>query len=261
MGVVNVTPDSFSDGGAYYSIAQAVSHAKRLIQEGADILDIGGESTRPGSQPVSVEEELNRVIPVIEQLIHAGVPISVDTSKPQVMQHAIAAGVSMINDVCALRTPGAVDAVLESDVLICLMHMQGEPGNMQKNPQYQDILSEVIDFFSQRIAAVQAAGILRNRLIIDPGFGFGKTLQHNLQLLRNLEKFKSLFVPLLVGLSRKSMLGAITGNQVNQRIHESVAAALLAAINGAKIIRVHDVAATKAALAIYTAVNDVDAEY
>ncbi len=258
MGVVNVTPDSFSDGGDYYSTEQAVIHAKQLIREGADILDIGGESTRPGSKSVSVDEELNRVMPVVERLLDQKVPISVDTSKPEVMRCAIEAGVSMINDVHGLCMPGAMEAVQESDALICLMHMQGDPGNMQQNPQYKNIVEEIINFFKQRIADVEAAGILRERLIIDPGFGFGKTLQHNILLLRHLAQFECLSIPVLAGLSRKSMLGKITGNPVEHRIHESVAAALLAVQNGARIIRVHDVAATKAVLALYTAVNDVE---
>lgn len=259
MGVVNVTPDSFSDGGAYYSTEQAVTHANQLIQEGADILDIGGESTRPGSKPVSVDEELNRVIPVVEKLLDRNVPISIDTSKPEVMRCAIEAGVSMINDVHALRKPGAIDAVQESDTLICLMHMQGNPSDMQQNPRYKNIIEEIIDFFNQRIEDVVVAGISRERLIIDPGFGFGKTLQHNLQLLRHLVQFERLSIPVLAGLSRKSMLGKITGNPVDHRIHESVAAALLAVQNGAKIVRVHDVKATRDAFAIYTAVDEIEA--
>ncbi len=258
MGVVNVTPDSFSDGGDYYSTEEAVIHAKQLIQEGADILDIGGESTRPGSKSVSVDEELNRVMPVVEKLLDQKVPISVDTSKPEVMRCAIEAGVSMINDVHALCMPGAMEAVQESDTLICLMHMQGNPSDMQQNPQYKNIIEEIIDFFNQRIEDVVAAGISRERLVIDPGFGFGKTLQHNLQLLRHLVQFERLSIPVLAGLSRKSMLGKITGNPVDHRIYESVAAALLAVQNGAKIVRVHDVKATRDAFAIYTAVDEIE---
>lgn len=255
MGVINVTPDSFSDGGLHASTYKAVQHAKRLIDEGADILDIGGESTRPGSEPVDVAEELNRVIPVIQALSNMNVMVSIDTSKPAVMQQAIKEGVTMVNDVNALRAPGAIEAVKEaSHVLVCLMHMQGEPRAMQKNPQYADVVSEVKDFLRQRLNSMQALGISKERLIIDPGFGFGKTLDHNLQLLRCLESFLCLDVPVLVGLSRKSMLGAITGNTVEHRVCESIAAALLAAVNGAKIIRVHDVKATKDALALYNAV-------
>lgn len=255
MGVVNITPDSFSDGGAYSSTNKAVQHAKRLIDDGADILDIGGESTRPGSEPVSIAEELNRVIPVIQALSNMNVMVSIDTSKPEVMRQAIKEGVTMVNDVNALRAPGAIEAVKEeSHVLVCLMHMQGEPRGMQKNPQYADVVSEVTDFLRQRLNLMQALGISKERLIIDPGFGFGKTLDHNLKLLRCLESFLCLDVPVLVGISRKSMLGAITGNTVENRICESIAAALLAVVKGAKIIRVHDVKATKDALAVYEAV-------
>jgi dihydropteroate synthase len=258
MGVVNVTPDSFSDGGLYASANKAVQHAKRLIDEGVDILDIGGESTRPGSEPVSVAEELNRVIPVIQALSDMNVAVSVDTSKPEVMRQAIEAGATMVNDVNALRAPGAIEVVKEAEhVLICLMHMQSEPRSMQRNPQYTDVVKEVMDFLRQRLTLLETEDISKKRLVIDPGFGFGKTLEHNLILLRSLDKFLSLGVPVLVGLSRKSMLGAITGNAVDYRIHESVAAALLAVIKGARIIRVHDVKATKDAFAVCAAVNDV----
>ncbi len=253
MGVVNVTPDSFSDGGFFSSTEKAVHHAKCLIDEGVDILDIGGESTRPGSASVSIKEELNRVIPVITALVNLNIPISIDTSKPDVMQHAIQAGAAIVNDVNALRSPGAIEAVTDSNVFICLMHMQGEPGNMQKKPQYTNVVTEVINFLQQRVDTLQSYGISKDRLIIDPGFGFGKTIQHNLKLLNHLDDFGKMHLPILVGLSRKSMLGAITGNKVNQRIHESVSAALLAATKGAKILRVHDVKATKDALAIYNA--------
>tara|TARA_R110002073_G_scaffold195786_4_gene354834 strand:+ start:1640 stop:2419 length:780 start_codon:yes stop_codon:yes gene_type:complete len=256
MGVINVTPDSFSDGGLYHSTKHAIAHAKHLIKEGADILDIGGESTRPGSVPVTTNEELNRVIPVIEAITDNNVVISVDTSKPEVMQHAIKAGASMINDVQALRAPGAMEAIAESNALICLMHMQGEPRSMQEKPHYTNSVTEVINFLQQRLNAAQKAGISLDRLLIDPGFGFGKTLQHNLELLRNLDSFTHMGVPVLAGLSRKSMLGAITGNKVDQRIHESIAAALLAVFKGAKIVRVHDVKATREALAVYTAMNN-----
>lgn len=259
MGIINVTPDSFSDGGLYLSAQQAITHAKHLIDEGADILDIGGESTRPGSQQVSIDEELSRVIPVLEALADTGIPISIDTSKPEVMKHAIAAGAFMINDVNALRSPGALEAVAQSDhVQLCLMHMQGTPQTMQANPQYHNIVHEVKDFLHQRIQAAAAAGIAEDRLVIDPGFGFGKTLQHNFTLLNQLDQLTTLGVPLLAGLSRKSMLGAITGNNVDHRIHESIAAALLAVVKGAKIVRVHDVKATKEALAIYTAMKNCD---
>ncbi len=255
MGVINITPDSFSDGGRYASTKQAIIHAKCLIEEGADILDIGGESTRPGSQSITVAEELGRVIPVIEALTGTDIPISIDTSKPEVMKHAVESGVSMINDINALRTPGALETIAQTNVFISLMHMQGQPHSMQKDPQYTHVVTEVMDFLQQRLNVVQNAGISRDRLLIDPGFGFGKSLQHNLELLRHLDDFMSIGIPVLAGLSRKSMLGAITGNEVGQRIHESVAAALLAVIKGARIVRVHDVKATRSALAVYTALN------
>lgn len=256
MGVVNVTPDSFSDGGLYASTKKAVQHAKRLIDEGVDILDIGGESTRPGSEPVNVTEELNRVIPVIQALSDMNVAVSIDTSKPEVMRQAIKAGATMVNDVNALRAPGAIEVVKEEyHVLICLMHMQSEPRRMQKDPQYADVVTEVMEFLRWRLNIMETEGISKKRLIIDPGFGFGKTLDHNLNLLRCLDRFLCLGVPILAGLSRKSMLGAITGNVVDHRIHESIAAALLAVIKGAKIIRVHDVKATKDAFAVCAAVN------
>lgn len=257
MGIINVTPDSFSDGGYYFSTQRAITHAKNLIEEGVDILDIGGESTRPGSQQVSVDEELKRVIPVLEVLADTQIPVSIDTSKPEVMKHAIAAGAFMINDVNALRSPGALEVVAQNNhVQVCLMHMQGTPQTMQANPQYRDIVQEVQDFLQQRIQAATAAGISKDRLIIDPGFGFGKTLQHNFTLLNQLDQLTKLRVPLLAGLSRKSMLGAITGNDVDHRIHESIAAALLAVTKGAKIVRVHDVKVTKEALAIHNAMKN-----
>ena len=258
MGVVNVTPDSFSDGGQYVSTDKAVQHSKRLIDEGVDILDIGGESTRPGSKPVDEAEELDRVISVIQAVSDMNVVISIDTTKPAVMQKAIQAGATMVNDVNAFRAPGAVEAVKDkSHVYICLMHMQGEPRNMQKNPQYTNVVTEVVEFLRQRLSIMQAAGISKERLIIDPGFGFGKTLDHNLKLLRHLDRLLCLNVPVLVGLSRKSMLGTITGNAVDRRGYESIAAALLAVMKGARIVRVHDVKATKDALAVCEAVNNV----
>ncbi len=257
MGVVNVTPDSFSDGGLYLSTQKAIAHAKNLIAEGADILDIGGESTRPGSQPVSIDEELKRVIPVLEALVNTNIPISIDTSKPEVMKQAIAAGALMINDINALRNPDALEVIAQNDhVQVCLMHMQGVPQHMQESPRYNNIVLEVKDFLQQRIHATSAAGISQDRLVIDPGFGFGKTLQHNLMLLNQLNEFTKLKVPVLVGISRKSMLGAITGNSTNHRIHESIAAVLLAVIKGAKIVRVHDVKASKDALSVHTAMQN-----
>jgi dihydropteroate synthase len=257
MGVVNVTPDSFSDGGRYSGVAAAVAHALALIEEGADIIDVGGESTRPGADPVPVDEELRRVIPVIEALAaQTTVPIAIDTSKPEVMTAAVAAGAGLINDVYALRREGALEAAADSGAALCLMHMQGEPRSMQQAPEYNEVVEEVKRFLAERVMACQFAGIDKKRLVVDPGFGFGKTLEHNLALLRGLEQFASLGVPVLVGLSRKSMLGALTGREVDQRVHASVAAALIAAERGAAILRVHDVAASRDALAIWLAVRD-----
>jgi dihydropteroate synthase len=255
MGIVNVTPDSFSDGGLFASTESAVRHAVYLIEQGADLLDIGGESTRPGGIPVSTEEELRRTIPVVQALVSMDTFISIDTSKPEVMRAAIKAGAAMINDVNALQAPGALEAVAEGGVAVCLMHMQGDPRSMQANPRYNDVVAEVKDFLRQRLDAAQAAGIPSDKLIIDPGFGFGKTLEHNIELLRHLDCFTDMGVPVMVGLSRKSMLGKITGNQVGDRIYASVAAALLAGTKGAGILRVHDVKATRDALAVYNAVN------
>ncbi len=257
MGVVNVTPDSFSDGGMFLSVEKAVDHGMKLIEEGADILDVGGESTRPGSESISAREELKRVMPIIEALVDKGAMISVDTSKPEVMQHAISAGVDIVNDVNALRAPKALEIMGDHQhVFVCLMHMQGSPADMQNNPRYINIIQDVYDYLDQRIRVAMDMGIKKGRLIIDPGFGFGKTLQHNLTLLKQLEYLTQLNVPLLTGLSRKSMLGAVTGNSVHQRIHESVAAAVIAVTNGAKIVRVHDVKATKDALAFWAAVQE-----
>jgi dihydropteroate synthase len=255
MGIVNVTPDSFSDGGLFNSFQDALQHARRLIEHGADWLDVGGESTRPGSMPVDVEEEMRRVIPVVEAIAGMKHPVSVDTSKPEVMRAAISAGATMINDVNALQAPGALEAVAAGGVTGCLMHMQGAPRSMQISPQYHDVVIQVRDFLLQRVEAALAAGIPRERLIIDPGFGFGKTQDQNIQMLRHLDRFCDLGVPVMVGLSRKSMLGKITGAEVNERLHASVAAALLAVGKGAAIVRVHDVNATREALAVYNAVN------
>lgn len=255
MGIVNITPDSFSDGGLYASTDDAVLHAVRLIEEGADILDIGGESTRPGSVPVCVEEELRRVLPVVQALANNGIPISVDTSKPEVMRATIKAGATMINDINALRSPGALKVVADGGVTVCLVHMQGEPKYMQSDPQYKDVIVEIRDFLQQRIDAVEAAGIARERIVIDPGFGFGKALKHNLKLLRCLDQFTDMGMPVLAGLSRKSMLREITGNKKGDLVSSSISAALLAAINGARILRVHDVKATKDALKVYNAVT------
>jgi dihydropteroate synthase len=255
MGIVNVTPDSFYDGGLHAQRDAALTHARQLIDEGADILDIGGESTRPGARPVGIQEEMDRVLPVIEGLRGAPVPISIDTFKPEVMRAAIAAGVQMVNDIDALQSPATMNAVAGSDVAVCLMHKQGKPQTMQERPDYQDVVAEVHGFLTERVAAAEAAGIRRDRIVIDPGFGFGKTLAHNLVLLRELGRLNDLGVPILAGLSRKSMLGALTGRDVGQRLAASVAAALIAVQRGAGIVRVHDVGATVDALKILAAVN------
>jgi dihydropteroate synthase len=256
MAIINVTPDSFSDGGTLTSVQMAVDHALRMVAQGADMLDIGGESTRPNAVPVKVDEELARVIPVIEALAAAvHVPISIDTSKPEVMRAAVAAGAGFINDVYALRRDGALEAAAELGVPVCLMHMPGNPLTMQQDVHYDEVLVQVRQFLTERLFACEMAGIPKKHLVIDPGFGFGKLLQHNLDLLANLDYFKQLGVPVLAGLSRKSMIGQITGRDLGDRVVGSVAAALLAAQNGAQIIRVHDVAETKDALAVLSAVD------
>lgn len=254
MGVVNVTPDSFSDGGRYLSAGQAIEHGLRLKEEGADILDIGGESTRPGAQPVSAQEEIDRILPVVEGLLAAGVAISVDTSKPEVMRAALAAGADMVNDVCALQAPGMLDAVANSNVGVCLMHMQGQPRTMQANPHYEDVVSDVSAYLGGRLSEAVAAGIAPERIVIDPGFGFGKTLEHNLALLRGLTTLTAL-APVLVGLSRKSMLGLITGRSVEDRLPASLAAMSVAVVRGASIVRVHDVKESVDALKVWDAVE------
>lgn len=256
MAIVNVTPDSFSDGGRHDTAAPAVAHALRLVEQGADMLDIGGESTRPGAEPVPLQEELDRVIPVIEALAkRSDVPISVDTFKPEVMRAAVAAGAGFINDVHALRREGALEAAAELGVPVCLMHMPGDPQTMQQDVRYDDVLAEVHRFLAERLFACEMAGIAKQNLVIDPGFGFGKHLEHNLALLANLDRFGTLGVPLLAGVSRKSMIGQITGRAVGERVAGSAAAALLAVQNGAAIIRVHDVAETRDALAVLAAVR------
>jgi dihydropteroate synthase len=256
MGIVNVTPDSFSDGGKHGTTEAAIAYAMRLVEEGADLLDIGGESTRPGATEISEAEELQRVIPVIEALAKKiDIPIAIDTSKPAVMRAAVQVGASIINDVFALRRDNAVDVVAELKVPVILMHMQGEPGSMQSAPHYNDAVTEVHSFLTQRIFACEMAGISKKNIVIDPGFGFGKSLEHNLALLAQLQRFVELGVPVLVGLSRKSFIGTLTDRDVKDRVHGSVAAALIAAQNGAKIIRVHDVAATVDALKIWNAVS------
>lgn len=255
MGVVNVTPDSFSDGGSFPSARDAIEHARKLIEQGADLLDIGGESTRPGARAVDTEEELRRVLPVLEGLRDCGVPLSVDTQKPEIMRASIQAGVDMINDVNALCAEGALQAVADSSVAVCLMHMQGEPQSMQQNPIYHDVVAEVRAFLVERVAAAERMGIRHNRIVIDPGFGFGKTLEQNLLLLKRLQSFLDLGVTVLAGLSRKSMLGALTGLPVGERMVPSIAAAVISAMKGARILRVHDVKETRQALQIVSAVE------
>lgn len=248
MGVVNVTPDSFSDGGKFLDPKAAIAHGRRLIEEGADILDIGGESSRPGARAVAEDEELQRVLPVVKAL--KDVPVSVDTRRPSVMRAVLAEGASMINDIEALGTPGALDAVARGDCAVCLMHKQGDPATMQQAPSYIDVALEVREFLSTRIAACQIAGIEKDRITIDPGFGFGKTLQHNFTLLKRLRELAALGVPVVAGWSRKSTLGTLTGRPVTERLAASLAAALLAVQHGAKILRVHDVRETRDALAV-----------
>jgi dihydropteroate synthase len=256
MGVVNVTPDSFSDGGRFLEPAAAIAHAHQLIEEGADLVDLGAESSRPGAVAVvTAEEELRRLLPVLQGLRDAPVPVSVDTIKPEVMRAALAEGATMINDINALRAPGAVAAVAAANAAVCLMHMQGTPGTMQQHPSYDDVVAEVKAFLLERVRAARAAGIALERITIDPGFGFGKTLEHNLELLRHLREFDALGVPVLAGWSRKSSLGKITGRPAADRLAASIAAALIAAQNGARILRVHDVAATRDALAVLAAVE------
>jgi dihydropteroate synthase len=256
MGVVNVTPDSFSDGGRFFSVEAAVEHGMRLAEEGAALVDVGGESTRPGAEPVGAEEELERVIPVIERLRAATTAIiSVDTSKAEVMRAAGAAGAGLINDVRALREPGALAAAAASGCAVCLMHMQGEPRTMQRAPSYADVVTEVRAFLAGRVAESISSGLAPERLAVDPGFGFGKTLEHNLTLLRRLGELAADGPPVLVGLSRKSMLGTLTGRAAGERLYGSVALAVIAALNGARIIRAHDVAATVEALRVTAAVR------
>ena len=258
MGIVNVTPDSFSDGGRFFDPADALKHARLLAAAGADLLDIGGESTRPGASPVGEQQELDRVLPVIQAIrSELDLPISIDSMKPVVMRKAVAAGASMINDVNGLRQPGAIEAVADLNVPVCIMHMQGRPETMQSRPEYTSVVDHVFDFFIERIEACNAAGIKPENQILDPGFGFGKTLAHNLQLLAELERFAQLR-PLLIGISRKSMLGQITGHERAQdRAAASVAAALLAADRGAAIVRVHDVAETVDALKVRAALLEI----
>jgi dihydropteroate synthase len=261
VGILNVTPDSFSDGGAFNDTDAAVAHGLAMAEQGADMLDVGGESTRPGADEVPLEEELRRVLPVIEQLIaRTPLPIAIDTSKPEVMRAAVAAGAGMINDVYALRREGALDAAAELRVPLCLMHMQGEPRSMQDDPRYDDVVGEVHRFLADRLFACELSGIDKRRVLVDPGFGFGKTLEHNLALLRGLERFADLGAGVYAGLSRKAMIGTLTGRPAGAaRAAGSAAAALIAVQRGARMVRVHDVAATVDALAIWRAVHESDA--
>jgi len=253
MGVVNVTPDSFSDGGQFFARDAAIAHARQLAADGAHIVDIGGESTRPGSAPVTQDEELARILPVLEAL--PDLCVSVDTRRPAVMKAALDAGASMINDVQALQAPGALEAVRDSQCAVCLMHMKGQPATMQRDPHYDDVVREVKAFLQQRVAAAEAGGIARERIVVDPGFGFGKTARHNLTLLGRLQEFGDLGVPLVAGLSRKSTLGKLTGRPVGERLAGSLAMALVAVQRGATILRVHDVKETRDVIAVWQALT------
>jgi dihydropteroate synthase len=255
-GILNVTPDSFSDAGRFLDPGRAVAHGLELARQGADLIDIGGESTRPGAQPPTLDEELNRVVPVVQSLARlTDVPLSVDTSRPEVMRAAVRVGACMINDVRALQMPGALGAAAELGVPVCLMHMQGEPGTMQRSPRYHDVVSEVRRFLADRMRAAELAGVNQELILVDPGFGFGKTLAHNVTLLAELRQFTGLGARIMVGLSRKSMIGAITGRPVELRLAGSVAAAIIAVQRGANVVRVHDVAATRDALAVLAEVD------
>ena len=256
MGIVNVTPDSFSDGGRLHDAQAAIAHALKLREQGADILDVGGESTRPGATAVSAAEEIRRVVPVIEGLVREGCLVSVDTKKTEVMRAALAEGAAMVNDVAALQAPGALEVVAASGAAVCLMHMQGEPQSMQQEPRYIDVADEVKRFLQARVQVCEAAGIKRERLVIDPGFGFGKTLEHNLSLLKHMDQLAELGLPVLAGLSRKSMLGTLTGRAVDEREFAGVAAHLIAVARGARLVRVHNVAAMRDALAVWNAVEE-----
>lgn len=258
MGVINTTPDSFSDGGQFSSTEKAFQHALKLIDDGVDILDVGGESTRPGSEDVGLEQELERTIPLIKLIREVSdVPISIDTNKPGVMQQAVDAGATIINSIWALQLENSLEVAAELGVLVCFMHMQGSPETMQQNPTYDDVVIEVLDFLKQRIDAAIDAGIDQSNIMIDPGFGFGKTLQHNLQLLSSLARFKSLEVPLLVGMSRKRMIGTILDKPLDQRLYGSVSSAVIAAMLGADIVRVHDVPETLDAIAMVNALHQL----
>lgn len=256
MGIVNLTDDSFSGDGLHGNVDLAVAQGLRQIEEGAHILDLGAESARPGALPIPAQQEIDRLLPVVEALRDCGTPLSIDTVKPEVMRVVLAAGVDMINDINALRAPGALELVAAGKAGLCLMHMQGKPGTMQDDPHYDDIVVEVAGFLAERVAAAEAAGIALNRIAVDPGFGFGKSLAHNIELLRRLDELVVPGLPLLVGLSRKSMLGLLTGRAAPERVHAGIAAHVLAVERGARIVRVHDVAATRDALAVLQAVED-----
>jgi len=255
MGIVNVTPDSFSDGASFLDAGAAIVHGVRLAEEGADLVDVGGESTRPGAAPVPVEEELRRVVPVVEALAARGIAVSVDTMKPEVMRAALGAGASMLNDVNAFRAPGAIEAVAGANVSVCVMHMKGTPATMQANPQYGDVVAEVSAYLRSRARALEAAGIAPSRIVVDPGFGFGKTLEHNVALFRALPALASMGYRLLVGLSRKKSIGDITGRPAGERVAGSVAAALMAVQNGANFVRVHDVRETVDSIKVWLALR------
>jgi len=256
MGILNATPDSFSDGGKFRTATDAIAQAELMIKSGADIIDIGGESTRPGATPVALQEELDRVLPVIEALKHCGVALSIDTYKAETMRQALRAGVDCVNDIWALRQEGAINSVLESsDCGIVLMHMQRDPVTMQFNPEYKDVVTEVIAFLQERTDSLMDAGIDKDRIAIDPGFGFGKGLEHNLQMLAHFDLFSILNYPVLAGISRKSMLGKVTGKETNERVAASIAAAVMAADRGAKIVRAHDVSETVDALKLWEAIQ------
>lgn len=259
MGILNVTPDSFSDGGRFHSLELALSYAEQMISEGVDIIDIGGESSRPGAQSLPLEEELRRILPVVYALRDCGKPLSVDTCKSEVMREALAAGADMINDINGFRAAGAMDAVQDGECALCIMHMPGTPSTMQINPEYRDVLAEVSAFLKERVSRLEEAGVKRDRICIDPGFGFGKALEHNLALLRNIDRLvEELDLPVLAGMSRKSMIGALTGKPVEQRMAGSIAAMLAAVARGASIVRVHDVAETVDALKVWEAMKNTN---
>ncbi|MDX1403663.1 MAG: dihydropteroate synthase [Woeseiaceae bacterium] len=261
MGVLNVTPDSFSDGGWFQSADAAFEQAETMAAEGADIIDVGGESTRPGAEELPVQQELDRVMPVIERIVQRlDIAVSIDTSKPEVMREAVAAGVALINDVFALRKEGALEAAAKGDAAVCLMHMQGTPQTMQDAPKYRDLPGEIIDFLAERVRVCREAGMGTERLLVDPGFGFGKTDRHNLAILANLDEFRALKLPILVGLSRKQTLGKLTGRGAGERLAAGLAAAVIAVANGASMVRTHDVAPTVDALKVFDAVRAAEQE-